>query len=69
VVSIFITKRFVSGTLRGLEHEDRISGFPTAEDAANWVKVHRTKPVRPNPAGGSSAYVVADASFQKYWRD
>ena len=69
MVSIYITKQFVSGTLIGLKHDDRISGFPTADDAANWVKIHRTKPVKANPVGGSSAYIVADASFQKYWRD
>jgi len=66
MATIYITKTFTSGTLKGLSVYAAMPGFKSPDDAAKWAKSHKTRPVR--PVFGVAPYVVSEASFQRYWR-
>jgi hypothetical protein len=60
--TIYFTRQFIKGNLKGLTHADRIS-FPTVEACAAWVKGIKAK-----AAGGRLDYTIIDHSFQNYAR-
>lgn len=65
MVTIYITKYFVKGPLKGISYLDAMPGFPTAEAAAKWANKHKRVPVR---SIGGADYLITDCSFQAYKR-
>jgi hypothetical protein len=65
MTTIYITKQFSAGPLKGLRHNDAMPGFKDANEAAAWAKAHKTTPVRTRDG---APYIVVDASFQSYTR-
>jgi hypothetical protein len=59
MTTIYITKQFVAGTLKGLTYTSPMPGFRDEAAARAWVEAHRTTPVK----SGSAPYIVIDASF------
>ena len=66
MTTVYITKKFTSGLLKGLIHIDAVPGFESPEKASAWVSRHRVKPVK--GILGTSNYIIVDASFQDYRR-
>lgn len=64
MVTIYFTKQFTGGLLKGLTHTGSMQ-FVSIERASEWVSWAR-KGCR-KPIGGSP-YKVIDASFQNYQR-
>jgi len=62
--TVYFTKLFTGGTLKGLTYHGSIS-YPTLEACAAFI-AHGRKGVR-KPIGGSP-YKIVDASFQDYRR-
>lgn len=68
-VTLYFTREFTRGRLKGCRHNDTISfvgdSFTSACAAAkSWVEM-----VNRQAARGKIDYKVVDKSFQKYWRD
>lgn len=53
--TLYFTRKFTKGHLKGLTHNDTIS-FPTAEKCLEWARKK------------FSDYIIVDYTFQKYWR-
>lgn len=60
--TLYFTRQFTKGNLKGLTHLDRIS-FPTIEGCVQWVKGINAKAAR-----GRLDYKIVDHSFQNYQR-
>jgi len=61
-VTLYFTRLFIKGTLKGLTHNDQIN-FISVERAMDWVKG-----IKANSMKGKLDYKLCDYSFQKYWR-
>lgn len=62
--TIYFTKLFTGGTLKGLLVHESISGPDKDRLARSWRIGREVK----RPIGGTSPYRIVDASFQKYTR-
>ena len=60
-VTVYFTKLFTSGTLKGLTYDDKIS-YPTIEGCMKWIKSAQ----KGHKYSKTGAYKVVDFSFQKY---
>jgi hypothetical protein len=60
--TVYFTKYFTKGILKGLTYNDKIS-HPTVEGCANYIKVITAK-----GKAGKLPYIVIDSSFQNYAR-
>jgi uncharacterized pyridoxamine 5'-phosphate oxidase family protein len=58
--TLYFTKSFVKGILKGLTYNESMS-FISVDKAVEWVKDINAKK--------NLKYKVIDSSFQKYWRD
>ena len=64
--TIYFTKRFTNGTLKGLAYIDQIT-FPATSETkmVKWLQDHKDKPIK---SLTGSDYVVEDMSYQNYKR-
>jgi len=62
MVTLYFTRLFTRGVLKGLTHHDSIS-YPSAERCLSWVAAINAKEAR-----GRLEYRVIDRSFQNYVR-
>ncbi len=62
MATLYFTRQFTKGNLKGLTHNDTIS-FPPLEACADWVKV-----INSPKKQRTLDYKIVDKSFQKYWR-
>ena len=60
--TLYFTRKFTNGALKGLIHHDSIS-FPTAQACANWADKVNAKGQK-----GKMDYIIVDRSFQRYAR-
>lgn len=60
MTTLYFTKRFISGVLKGISVNESMS-FVSVEAAADFLKVMRKGSKRVD-------WKIVDASFQKYWR-
>ncbi len=58
--TLYFTRRFTKGALKGLTHQDKIT-FPTVEGCTEWLAA-----VAKNAS--KLGYVIVDRSFQSYAR-
>jgi hypothetical protein len=63
-VTLYVSKLFTAGILKGLTVQDTIK-FSDSAKAWNWAKEHKTVPVK---STGGSRYLISDASFQSFSR-
>ncbi len=64
MATIYFTRRFTGGALKGLVHHDSASGPDAAALARFWRVGRKVKRSAISP----SPYEIIDASFQKYTR-
>jgi len=64
MVTLYFTKRFTGGLLKGLAVNESMR-FASDTDAAEFVKAGRKGFKK---VVGSSQWKIVDASYQKYWR-
>lgn len=62
--TIYFTKLFTGGLLKGLTYQDTATG----PDVATLAKQYRIGREVKRPVGGGSPYRIIDASFQSYAR-
>jgi hypothetical protein len=63
MITLYFTREFIKGTLKGLRQRDTIT-FVNEQAAAGWLASMTSKKKRQR-----LNYVIVDKSFQKYWRD
>jgi len=60
MTTLYFTKQFISGVLRGIRVNESMS-FASVDAAADFLKVMRKGSKKVD-------WKIIDASFQKYWR-
>lgn len=60
MVTLYFTKEFVSGVLKGIRVNESMP-FVSADRAADFVRVMRK-------GGKKVEWKIVDSSYQKYWR-
>ena len=65
--TIYYTKQFTGGTLKGLSYITNIT-FPKSQtdEMVQWLQSHKVKPNK--SLMGCSPWIVTDMSFQNYKR-
>lgn len=66
MTTIYFTKQFTSGLLKGLFYRESMR-FTSEAEAADFIKAGR-KGFKGQKVTGGSGWRIVDASYQKYWR-